>query len=76
MNHERRMVKIISGDGSPIRTIVPERNSLCKCGSGKKTKNCCGCKTKFYSTKPQRPIKITEKETDAKEKAITEDLKE
>ena len=24
-------------------------NSLCKCGSGKKSKKCCGFKTEYYS---------------------------
>lgn len=63
MNHEKRMVKIISGDGSPIVTRTPERNLKCRCGSGKKTKNCCGTETRYYSTKPQRPsenIKVAE----------------
>lgn len=60
MNHEIRMVKIIVGDGSPIKSITPERNLKCRCGSGKKQKNCCGTNTKFYSTKPQRPVKTVE----------------
>lgn len=54
MNHEKRMVKIVVGDGHPIVTSKPNRNAKCRCGSGKKQKNCCGDETKFYSTKPKR----------------------
>lgn len=57
MNHEKRMVKIIVGDGHPIITSKPDRNAKCICGSGKKQKNCCGDETKFYSTKPKREPK-------------------
>lgn len=53
MNHEKRMVKIIVGDGHPFVTSKPDRNSKCRCGSGKKSKHCCGDETKFYSTKPK-----------------------
>jgi hypothetical protein len=56
MNHEKRLVKIVIGDGSPIRTHTPQRNLKCYCGSGKKQKNCHGVETKFYSTKPKEPI--------------------
>lgn len=55
MNHEKRMVKIIDGDGSPIRTITPDRNAKCVCGSGKKFKHCHGTETKYFSSKPKRP---------------------
>lgn len=55
MNHEKRKVKFLKGDGFPIVSVTPERNSKCKCGSGKKTKNCCGVKTQFFSTKPRLP---------------------
>lgn len=55
MNRERRKVKFLKGDGFPIVTVTPERNSKCRCGSGKKAKHCCGTATRFFSTKPQRP---------------------
>lgn len=55
MNHEKRMVKFLKGDGFPIVGITPERNSKCQCGSGKKTKNCCGIKSQYFSTAPRRP---------------------
>lgn len=51
MNHEKRMVKIVIGDGSPMISHKPQRNLLCSCGSGKKQKRCCGIETKFYTTK-------------------------
>lgn len=53
MNHEKRMVTIHLGDGHPITTAKPDRNAKCKCGSGKKQKNCCGVSTGFFSTKPK-----------------------
>jgi len=53
MNHEQRNVKINKGDGFPIIAVTPERNAKCKCGSGKKTKHCCGTATRFFSTKPK-----------------------
>lgn len=57
MNHEIRNVTINKGDGFPIIAVTPERNSKCKCGSGKKTKHCCGTKTQFFSTKTERTTK-------------------
>lgn len=56
MNHKERLVKFVIGDGHPIVTSKPDRNSKCRCGSGKKQKYCCGDKTKFYSTKPKDKI--------------------
>lgn len=50
-NHEKRMVTLIKGNGKEFRSQKIGRNSLCKCGSGKKAKNCCGVETKYYSKK-------------------------
>lgn len=61
MNHEKRMVKFLKGDGFPIIAVTPERNAKCQCGSGKKTKNCCGTKTEFFSTKTERVTKKNQK---------------
>lgn len=55
MTSERRKVKMLVGDGSPIATIKIDRNSKCRCGSGKKAKHCCGTETRFFSTKPKQP---------------------
>ena len=55
MTRERRKVKMIIGDGSPIVTSRQNRNAKCKYGSGKKAKYCCGTNTNYFSTKPQRP---------------------
>lgn len=66
MNHERRKCKMIVGDGFPIVAIAPERNSKCACGSGKKTKNCCGTDTRFFSTKTERVTKNQRNKSDAK----------
>ena len=54
MNHEKRMVAFLKGDGHPILSRKVNRNELCACGSGKKAKKCCGCETKFYHTKPKQ----------------------
>lgn len=32
----------------PMHSKKVDRNSLCHCGSGKKTKKCCGTQTKYY----------------------------
>lgn len=39
-----KMIHIISNDGKHkmISVKVPDRNSPCPCGSGKKYKKCCG----------------------------------
>ena len=39
--------------GEKLIAVKPNRNAPCKCKSGKKTKNCCGADTKYYSTKPK-----------------------
>jgi uncharacterized protein YecA (UPF0149 family) len=51
MTKEKREVNIIVGNGSPLVTQTFSRNSKCRCGSGKKTKNCCGEPTKYFHTK-------------------------
>lgn len=61
MNREKRNIKIIDGDGFPLIAVKPERNSKCKCGSGKKTKNCCGVETQVFSTKTDRVTKRNQK---------------
>jgi len=55
-NHEPRMVTIHKGNGQPMRAQKQDRNAKCKCGSGKKAKNCCGCATEYYfkDVKPRR----------------------
>lgn len=60
MTKEKRLVKITPGDGAPMVSVKSTRNQACVCGSGKKQKNCCGTKTKYYSTKPLMPPKKKE----------------
>jgi len=45
-------VLFCAGDGTPFRTVKINRNTPCKCGSGKKAKNCCGTETKIYHSHP------------------------
>lgn len=51
MTKEKRKVTIHIGNGSPMVSQQPGRNTKCKCGSGKKAKHCCGNETKFYNSK-------------------------
>ena len=57
MNRGIRNVNLYNGDGFPIIAVTTGRNSKCKCGSGKKTKHCCGTKTQLFSTKTDRITK-------------------
>ena len=49
MNQKERKLQILRGNGSPLKAVKPGRNDLCKCGSGKKSKKCCGTETKYYN---------------------------
>ena len=45
-----RMVRVISPNaGQHLETTKIGRNELCRCGSGKKVKNCCNETTKWHS---------------------------
>lgn len=51
MAHEtlkQHKVQFYRGNGSPLRSVKVRPNDPCPCGSGKKVKNCCGVKTKYY----------------------------
>lgn len=61
MSRQSREFNMINGDGFPLIAVTPERNSKCNCGSGKKTKNCCGVKTQVFSTKTERVTKRKKK---------------
>lgn len=41
----------IDGNGSPLTAKRYGRNSPCRCGSGKKTKACCGESETYYHSK-------------------------
>ena len=47
------MLPFHKGDGRPFIVRKQERNALCKCGSGKKAKKCCGKDEQFYCRKPK-----------------------
>ncbi|MCX6222450.1 MAG: SEC-C metal-binding domain-containing protein [Bacteroidia bacterium] len=73
MNREKRMVKIYSGNGSPFKTIKTNRNDPCQCGSGKKSKKCCGTETKFYHSKVKPKTDLEEMiENNSKEPVNTD----
>ena len=52
MPKEKRLVTIYAGNGRPITVTKQSRNTPCKCGSGKKAKNCCGTEAQYYNTRP------------------------
>ena len=53
MSREKRMVQMYSSDSGALTAKKQDRNTPCKCGSGKKAKNCCGCETEYF--KPKNP---------------------
>lgn len=40
-------VPFLKGTGKPFKAEKIGRNELCKCGSGKKSKRCCGSETEY-----------------------------
>jgi len=44
-------VIFIKNDGKPFRAMKSGRNQECKCGSGLKSKKCCGNRTNYYVAK-------------------------
>lgn len=52
MKKEARKVNVLEGDGFPIRIVSQGRNQKCQCGSGKKSKDCCGVKVNANYTNP------------------------
>jgi len=49
-NHEKRMVTLISPNSKvPLFVKKQKRNDKCICGSGKKSKNCCGKKENYFT---------------------------
>lgn len=51
MSKEKRMCTFYEGAGKPFKSDKQDRNAKCKCNSGKKAKNCCGCETNYYTAK-------------------------
>ncbi len=47
-NSPKRMGTLFIGNGSPMTSQKQKRTEMCKCGSGKKAKKCCGCETEYY----------------------------
>jgi len=47
----KRKVLFFEGNGLPFISNKQGRNDKCRCGSGKKAKNCCGTETKYYHKK-------------------------
>lgn len=52
-DRKERKVKVIrcKDVGDHLVAVKVDRNALCRYGSGKKAKNCCGADTKYLSKK-------------------------
>lgn len=50
---KQRLVPFITGNGNPLLAQSTDRNSLCPCGSGKKSKKCCNPKTVYQYETPR-----------------------
>ena len=59
-----RQITLIQGNGFPLARKKVNRNAPCKCGSGKKAKNCCGTETKYAYSKLNKE-QIAEREEKA-----------
>lgn len=67
---KKRSVTLIVGNGTPLvaKRDNPGRNSPCKCGPGKKAKNCCGTEAKFFHSDYLKKQKnVTEQGPDKKD---------
>jgi len=51
--NDKHLVTVISPpeNGKPLHATKYGRNEPCRCGSGKKTKNCHGTETKYFIKK-------------------------
>lgn len=49
----KKLTKVIfiNNDGKPFRAMKIGRNQECWCGSGLKSKRCCGSRTRYYIPK-------------------------
>jgi len=55
MRDKNRKVPFIKNiSGKPFRAIKINRNDLCKCGSGLKSKRCCNKETEYFQKKDKR----------------------
>ena len=60
MNKQHHKVRFYEGDGTPFRSVKTDRNAPCKCGSGRKSKLCCGVEVKYYHSKPPPKADLNE----------------
>jgi hypothetical protein len=60
--HHASKGQLFAGNGTPLLAQTQQRNASCRCGSGRKAKNCCGVAGQYFNTKPNP-------EADAKLKA-------
>lgn len=44
--------QLIAGNGTPLLAVKFNANDKCRCGSGKKTKRCCGTYGGYRNSKP------------------------
>lgn len=54
--------QLIGGNGTPLLAIKYLPNSPCRCGSGLKTKRCCGTDGGYQNSKPNKEADATLKQ--------------
>lgn len=63
MKDKDREYDFYEGNGNPITSIKQKRNDPCRCNSGKKAKNCCGCETEYFKHEKPTAENGTKNET-------------
>jgi hypothetical protein len=59
---EKRMVQVVSPEDRFTGLVAKKigRNELCPCGSGLKSKKCCGSAAKYFSREKMKKVKDEE----------------
>lgn len=70
-------VTLIKGNGYPLRRLKTNQNDPCRCGSGKKTKKCCGAGTiYFFSKLNESQISEQKRKEELRQKQLIESQKD
>ena len=56
ITHRSNRMQFIAGNGTPLRAVRYPANSLCRCGSGMKTKRCCGVGSGYFNTEANAAV--------------------
>jgi len=69
-----RSFTLINGQGEPLICKKTGRNAMCRCGSGKKNKNCCNITNQYFLSPTVAMKKKKEELDEAKEYDIIKQL--